>query len=121
MAQPGSGRFGRLRHHPGDHPGVFWRETLDRRNITQAQMARQTGASPKHINQILQGNALPSADLVVKMAHVLHEDDATEAHNAAIQMFTVQSRYLLQQSFKDLEEWKPYPDGSRRGRSLEGE
>lgn len=108
-----------LRQFEG-HPGLAWRERMDRHNVSQAQMARQTDTSPKHINQILQGNALPSAELVVKMARVLHDDDHA-AHGEAWLMFQIQGRHLIQQAFTDLKEWTPHPDWRRRRFVEEGE
>ena len=106
-----------LRQFTG-HPGQAWRERMERHNVSQAQMARQTDTSPKHINQILQGNALPSAELVVKMARVLHEDDR-DAQREAWMLYQIQGRHLIQEAFVELDEWRPHPDWSRRGQSLE--
>ena len=53
------------------HPGERWRNLLDARGMSQAALAETVGSSAKHINQILKGKALPSADLVIAMADVL--------------------------------------------------
>jgi transcriptional regulator with XRE-family HTH domain len=109
MADTGSGGFRALRHD-AVHPGVLWREEMDRRDVTQAEMSRRTGKSAKHINQILQGNALPSAETVVKMARVLHDDDESEAQHVARVMFGLQGRHLLQQALTKFRDWRPRPD-----------
>lgn len=117
----GSGRadhLERLRQQFEGHPGGAWREQMERYGITQAQMARQTGASQKHINQILLGNSLPSPELVVKMAHVLRNDgEPRDARNAARVLFNLQSRYLIEAAFRDLKTWQPLPDLPHRSRN----
>lgn len=85
----------------GGHPGPAWKELLDAHGITQAQVARQTHTSAKHINQIMQGVALPSAQLVVKMAAVL--DASKHSHHdggrrMARLMWGMQSRYVLEEA-----------------------
>ena len=108
----------RYRQQFEGHPGVAWRDALAKYDVTQAQMARQTGASQKHINQILQGNALPSPELVVKMAAVLHAaGEPRDARHAAILLFSLQSRYLIEAALKDLKTWQPLPDQPHRGRN----
>lgn len=108
----------RLRQDFEGHPGRAWREQLEKFNITQAQMARRTGASQKHINQILQGNALPSPDLVAKMARVLHEDDPVQARHWARMMFNVQGRHLIEKALNELREWNPQPEWHHRHRAV---
>lgn len=96
------------------HPGQYWRDQMERRGITQAQMARQTGASHKHINQILQGNALPSEVLIIKMARVLY-DDASQATQHAWALYTIQGKRLFDKAFRELDGWEPLPDLTHRG------
>jgi len=38
---------------------------------TQADVSRAMGVSPKHLNQILQGEALPSAGTTLAFAHAV--------------------------------------------------
>ena len=80
-------------YHPDwtTHPGEHWRGLLEDRMVAQATLAREVGASAKHINQIMQGHALPSAALVIKMAEVL---DAP-----AKLMWQLQSNFLFEEAW----------------------
>lgn len=51
-------------------PGVTLRETLDALGMTQADLARRTGLSTKHVNQIIQGVAsiTPESALLLEKA-----------------------------------------------------
>ena len=51
---------------PDDLPGVI-RKALKDRGVGQAQMARDLGYSAKHINQMLQGNAGISIDVLFRI------------------------------------------------------
>lgn len=53
MMAPG----GRLEYKPAElvHPGETLAEWLDHHGLTQAQFARRTSLTPKHINQVLKG------------------------------------------------------------------
>ncbi|MFF1519726.1 HigA family addiction module antitoxin [Streptomyces sp. NPDC058305] len=44
------------------HPGETLQETLDELGIPQADLARRTGLSTKHINQVIKGTAVLSPD-----------------------------------------------------------
>lgn len=90
---------------PQPHPGEGWRELLDRYGVTQAELARATATSAKHINQILQGNALPSAHLVLTMAKVV-ADRANGAYPdggrlLAKLMWNMQSRHVFDEALSD--------------------
>lgn len=56
------------------HPGVFWQEAIQRRDITQVIVARRIGCSEKHLSQIVQGWAQPSADLTRRFGQFLTVD-----------------------------------------------
>jgi HTH-type transcriptional regulator/antitoxin HigA len=52
-------------------PGETLRATLDERGMSQSDLARRTGLSPKHINQIIQGAAPISPDTSLALERVL--------------------------------------------------
>lgn len=54
------------------HPGLHWVDFLRAANISQAEAARQMHISPKHLNGILRGRAMPSADLTIRFADLVH-------------------------------------------------
>jgi DNA-binding XRE family transcriptional regulator len=106
----GTGRprhVGRAGIDAQEHPGLAWREAMESHGFSQARVARQTDVSPKHINMICKGRALPSADLVLKMARVLFP---TNARHHAYVMWSLQGRYVLSQAIRDLHDWSPRPD-----------
>lgn len=39
------------------HPGEILGEELETRGVSQAQLARETGVSPKHINEVIKGHS----------------------------------------------------------------
>jgi len=80
-------------YHPDwtTHPGEHWRGVLEDRGIPQSTLAREVGVSTKHINRIMQCQALPSAALVIRMAQVL---DAP-----AKLMWQLQSNYLFEEAW----------------------
>jgi transcriptional regulator with XRE-family HTH domain len=47
------------------------RARLEARHVTQASLAGHLGISPKHINQILNGNVIGSPDLLARMAEAM--------------------------------------------------
>lgn len=51
-------------------PGESLRETLDSLGMSQADLARRSGLSPKHINQIIQGVASLSTDTALAFERV---------------------------------------------------
>jgi len=53
------------------HPGEMLRRVLAARGMTQAELAARTNLSAKHINQVLHGVALMSADVAVALERVL--------------------------------------------------
>ena len=55
-------------------PGIYVRRVIEDRGLTQAAVARGVGITTKHMNQILQGRALPSAVLTVQLARFLEVD-----------------------------------------------
>lgn len=48
-------------------PGETLRETLDALDMSQTQLAARTGLSTKHINQIIQGNAVLTHDTAIAL------------------------------------------------------
>ena len=52
-------------------PGESLAELLDDRGMSQAELARRTGLSAKHINLILNGSASVSPDTALKLERVL--------------------------------------------------
>jgi len=52
-------------------PGETLREALEALGMTQADLARRTGLSAKHINQIIQGSASISPDTALALEHVV--------------------------------------------------
>lgn len=51
-------------------PGGTLRDTIDALGMTQADLARRTGLSPKHINQIVQGIAPITPETAMALEHV---------------------------------------------------
>jgi plasmid maintenance system antidote protein VapI len=50
------------------HPGELWRQIIDDGGWTQADVARAMGCSTKHLNQVVQGVVVPTADLTVRFS-----------------------------------------------------
>ena len=50
-------------------PGETLRERLDELGMTQADLARRTGLTPKHINQVMQGVTSLSADVAQRLEY----------------------------------------------------
>jgi HTH-type transcriptional regulator/antitoxin HigA len=50
-------------------PGETLRERLDELGMTQAELARRTGLTPKHVNQVMQGVASLSADVAQRLEY----------------------------------------------------
>lgn len=46
-------------------PGATLQEVLDARGMSQIDLARRTGLSPKHVNQIVKGNAAVTAETTI--------------------------------------------------------
>jgi addiction module HigA family antidote len=53
-------------------PGETLAEVLEARGMSQAELARRTGLSAKHINLILKGSASITPDTALKLEHVLN-------------------------------------------------
>jgi HTH-type transcriptional regulator / antitoxin HigA len=51
-------------------PGETLRELLDEQGMTQRDLARRTGLSPKHVNRLLQGTVPLSPDVAQRLEHV---------------------------------------------------
>lgn len=49
------------------HPGEILKEELDEQQVSQADLARRTGLSTKHVNQIVQGVVALSPDIAVRL------------------------------------------------------
>jgi HTH-type transcriptional regulator / antitoxin HigA len=52
-------------------PGESLREAIEAMGMSQADLARRTGLSAKHINQIIQGDASISPDTALALEHVV--------------------------------------------------
>jgi HTH-type transcriptional regulator / antitoxin HigA len=50
-------------------PGETLRERLDELGMTQAELARRTGLTPKHVNQVMQGVASLSPDVAQRLEY----------------------------------------------------
>lgn len=50
-------------------PGETLRDRLDELGMTQAELARRTGLTPKHVNQVLKGAATLSADVAQRLEY----------------------------------------------------
>lgn len=63
-----------MNHEP--HPGLRWRRLIweTEPRLTQQQVATRARTSEKHLSQILNGKALPSAALVRRFAAVVDTD-----------------------------------------------
>jgi HTH-type transcriptional regulator / antitoxin HigA len=51
-------------------PGETLRELLEEQGLSQRDLARRTGLSPKHVNRLLQGLVPLSADAAVRLERV---------------------------------------------------
>lgn len=51
-------------------PGETLRELLEEREMSQRELARRTGLSPKHVNRLMQGLVPLSADVAQRLEHV---------------------------------------------------
>src|SRR3954454_2717407 len=52
-------------------PGDTILDLLDERDMTQTDLARRLGVTPKHVNQIVKGSAPISADVALGLEKVL--------------------------------------------------
>jgi len=51
-------------------PGEILRELLEEQGLTQRDLARRTGLSPKHVNRLVEGVVPLSADVAPRLEHV---------------------------------------------------
>jgi HTH-type transcriptional regulator/antitoxin HigA len=51
-------------------PGETLRELLEEQGLSQRDLARRAGLSPKHVNKLLQGLVPLSADVAVRLERV---------------------------------------------------
>lgn len=58
------------------HPGETLGELLEERVISQTELANRLGVSHKHVNQIVRGHILYSAELAVALEVALKEPTA---------------------------------------------
>jgi len=76
-------------------------------NMTQLDLATRSGVSKKHVNQIVQGQALPSAVTVAKLARVLDSTRPLEKQDGgrrlARALWSLQSQYVLAHAFDAVE------------------
>ncbi|WP_184916843.1 HigA family addiction module antitoxin [Saccharothrix ecbatanensis] len=72
MATTHAGSTERYRYEPVEvlPPGETLRETLDALNMSQAQLAVRAGLSTKHINQIIQGQAVLTHETAITLERV---------------------------------------------------
>jgi addiction module HigA family antidote len=61
----------RKKAQPPPHPGVAISAALTEKSMTQAELARQTGLTTKHISQIVRGHAGIGTDAATAIAGVL--------------------------------------------------
>lgn len=52
-------------------PGWSLEELLEERGLSQAELARQTGFTPKHVNGVVKGRARISPDFALALERVL--------------------------------------------------
>lgn len=67
-----------------DHPGVLVVAALKAMDMTQAQLARRSGMTPKHINQVCQGCTGISVRLAVLLEEVTGVDALQWLHAQAV-------------------------------------
>lgn len=99
------------------HPGEILRRELDARGMTQADLAARTNLSAKHINQVLRGSALMSADVAITLERVLGTPASMWTQLEA-RWQEAQSRARAQKSLGAYTEWAhrfPLKDMIRRG------
>lgn len=72
-----------------EHVADYIRRILKRSNVKQVDLARETGLSPKHINQILQKNVAMSLRIALLFERHLGLD--------ALTLMTMQTRWELHQ------------------------
>jgi len=53
------------------HPGLLLRETLTKRSMSQAELARASGLTPKHISRIVTGQSGIGTDAAVALEQAL--------------------------------------------------
>jgi plasmid maintenance system antidote protein VapI len=53
------------------HPGLHWAEAIEESKRVQREIAQEMGISEKHLSQICNANALPSAKATVAFCQVL--------------------------------------------------
>ena len=51
------------------HRATTLRDRLDELGMSQAELARRTGLTPKHVNQVLQGLASLSSDVAQRLEY----------------------------------------------------
>jgi HTH-type transcriptional regulator/antitoxin HigA len=52
-------------------PGETLRDTLEAKDMSQAELARRTGLSTKHVNQVIQGVVALTPEMALALEHVL--------------------------------------------------
>jgi HTH-type transcriptional regulator/antitoxin HigA len=89
------------------HPGVTLSATLKALEISQAELARRTGLSTKHINQIIQGKAGISPPVAIKLEFLTGVPAKFwNALDARFQDWIIRSSYEdKQRSMPDLAEY----------------
>lgn len=61
-----------------DHPGAYLEQLLDMRGMSQAELAKRTGITPKTINSIIKGSAPVSPETAITLELVFREPTAKE-------------------------------------------
>ena len=73
-----------------DHPGTVLASTLTGLGMSQAELARRTGLTPKHLNRIINGHQLYSPEVAVRLG------EATLVHPAV--WWGLASWWMLQEA-----------------------
>lgn len=73
LEKPMSKRW-QLQPGTAPHPGETIREWLEERGWTQVNFADSLGVSPKHLNQIIKGHNLYSADFAIRLERTTRVD-----------------------------------------------
>lgn len=99
-------------------PGDSLREALDALGMSQAELARRTGISQKHINQILQGAAPISTDTALALERVTRTPAAFWANLEAIYQLARTKRAEAAQADEDVEWVRAFPLAELRRRGV---
>jgi HTH-type transcriptional regulator/antitoxin HigA len=99
-------------------PGESLRQTLDTLGMSQADLARRTGLSPKHINQIIQGAASLSTDAALAFERVTRTPAAFWTNLEANYQLHLTKQAEAAQADQDIEWVKGFPLAELRRRHV---